>query len=243
MIANDIKTKPELIDYIKRKLGNPKLRIEISDSQIEQNINDAIQIYRQYALNEGNFRTYMVIDLIQSQNKYKLPDNVCGVAEIKREYGATAWVLAQMSGYAASSVLSMKNFDLVSFYMLNQWLRTIKLLTPSPYQFTYNNNTKILTVMPAPDADKRMFLQIYTEEDEENILNEIFIKKYSIALSKISLGEVRSKYNSIQGFGGSITLNGDALKNEGLTEKDLLEEDLILKFKYSRPPLPLFTSS
>jgi hypothetical protein len=52
-----------------------------------------------------------------------------------------------------------------------------------------------------------------------------WLSAFSLAQSKLMLGEARSKYTSgLPGAGGSITLNGDALKAEAQMEIDKLLE-------------------
>ena len=50
-----------------------------------------------------------------------------------------------------------------------------------------------------------------------------WISAYALAQSKLMLGEARSKFGSgLPGPGGAVTLNGDTLKSEALTEIEQL---------------------
>ncbi len=238
-----IKTEMEFISYIRHKLGEPKVRVEISDNQIRTNLFDAIQLFREYATNRGNERTYMVIDLIKGQNTYELPENVLQIGYEKTTFSVSQWVLAQLSGYAASDLLSLKSFDMVSFYMLQQWIHYLRYITPSKYRTRFNHNTKILTVTPTPQTNDRLFVEVFIADNYENLLNERFIREYTLALCKITLGEIRSKFGSLPGFNNSVSLNGDTLRNEGKEEKEKLEDDLVNNFKWSSPPYPIFRST
>lgn len=243
-ISEQIKTEIEFISYIRYKLGEPKVRVELSDNQIKVNLYDALQMFREYSTGRGNQRDYLVLDLIQGQADYQLPDYVMQVGYDKTSSNVSAWVLAQLSGYAASDVLSLKSFDMVSYYMLQQWIHYLKIVTPSKWRLFFNSNTKILHVVPVPENSLyKLFIEVYHSATTDELLNEKFIRDYTLALCKIALGEIRSKFGSIPGFNNSVSLNGDALKTEGQTEKDKLEDDLQVSFKWSTPPFPLFRST
>jgi hypothetical protein len=59
-------------------------------------------------------------------------------------------------------------------------------------------------------------------------MNLPWIRDYTLAVSKKMLGEAREKFASIAGPQGGTTLNGTALKTEGVAEIDKLEQDLLL---------------
>lgn len=237
-----LQTLYELKQYIRTKLGEPKVRVELADSQIEFNIHDAVQMYREYARGNGNWRNYMALDLVANQQAYTLPENVMNVIDSRKATNTSAWVLAQLSGAAASDALNLKQFDMVSFVMLNHWLRYLRIITPSPYRYQFNNNTKELKIMPTPTTDARMFIEIITQADLDELYNERWIKEFSLALSMISLGRVRSKMQSLPGFDGNVQLDGTDLLSSGEEYRKTLEDDLILSFKWSNPPLPYFHS-
>jgi len=240
---SQIKTVIEFKSYIRTKLGEPKLRVELADSQIETNLYDAMQLFREYSTGRGNTRDYLVLDLVMGQQDYQLPDYVMQVGYDKSSQNVSAWVLAQLSGYAASDVLSLKSFDMVSYYMLQQWIHYLKYVTTSKWRLFFNVNTKILHVAPTPeDSMTKLFIEVFRQSDTDELLNERFVREYSLALCKIQLGEIRSKFGSLPGFNNSVSLNGDTLKTEGQAEKEKLEDDLINLFKWSSPPFPVFRS-
>ena len=55
-----------------------------------------------------------------------------------------------------------------------------------------------------------------------NDVGKQWIRKYGLALSKELLGMVRSKYGSIPVPNAETTLDGDTLRGEATTEKEIL---------------------
>jgi hypothetical protein len=242
-VSEQIRTVLEFRSYIRTKLGEPKVRVELADSQIDTNLYDAIQLFREYSTSRGNTRDFLVLDLIVGQQDYQLPDYVMQVGYDKTSSSVSAWVLAQLSGYAASDVLSLKSFDMVSFYMLQQWIHYLKYITISKFRLFFNSNTKILHIVPAPDDSLlKLFIEIYKQSDADELLNERFVREYALALCKIQLGGIRSKFQSLPGFNNSVSLDGESLRTEGKEEKETLENDLVREYKWSSPPFPVFRS-
>ena len=59
-----------------------------------------------------------------------------------------------------------------------------------------------------------------------NSIGKQWIRRFALALTKETLGQVRSKFGSIPIPGESVTLNGDALITQGKEEQDKLREEL-----------------
>lgn len=59
-----------------------------------------------------------------------------------------------------------------------------------------------------------------------NAIGKQWIRRFALALSKETLGQVRSKFGSVPVPGDSITLNGPALLSESKAEQESLREEL-----------------
>lgn len=75
-----------------------------------------------------------------------------------------------------------------------------------------------------------VLLHTYNYKPDVMLLNDhmVFpwVQEYAYAVSKLMLGEARSKFAQIAGPQGGTTLNGDALKQEAAVEMERLENDL-----------------
>ena len=60
----------------------------------------------------------------------------------------------------------------------------------------------------------------------KDIYSKPWIRDYTLAVSKVMLGEARGKFSTIAGPQGGTTLNGDALKTQGMAEMEKLEADI-----------------
>jgi hypothetical protein len=60
----------------------------------------------------------------------------------------------------------------------------------------------------------------------KDIYSKPWIRDYTLAVCKTMLGEARGKFNTIAGPQGGTTLNGDALKSEGQSEMERLDQEI-----------------
>lgn len=122
----------------------------------------------------------------------------------------------------------------------------------SAYSFELLNNQ--LRIFPIPKASQKLYFDYILKDDKESVLNDKdgtvsdhsnvpysniqysrindvgkqWIKRYTLALSKEILGEVRSKFASVPGANGvDITLNGDRL----ISSAEAQQEQLITELK------------
>lgn len=121
----------------------------------------------------------------------------------------------------------------------------------SGYSFEIINNK--IRIMPIPTIEAKIYFDYIVLEDKNtpitdrtNVITDIsnakydnmkyvsinhpgrqWIRNYTLALSKIMLGNIRGKYQNIPIPNSEVTLNGDSLKQDGIKEK----EDLLTKLK------------
>jgi hypothetical protein len=121
----------------------------------------------------------------------------------------------------------------------------------SAYSFELVNNK--LRIFPNPTSEYKLHFRYLVKQDRNNTLqgksdgvitdfsnapfdnmtfaniNEVgkqWIKKYGLALCKELLGTIRSKYASLPIPGAETTLDGDTLRTEASTEKEILVTQL-----------------
>ena len=135
--------------------------------------------------------------------------------------------LAQQTYF--SYAMGNYGFDLVSWYTLKNWLETREKLLAIERTFDFDPRTQILRMYPQPGSNNdtvRFYgvLDCYVERPIRDVIKELWVYQYSLALTKIVVGRIRGKYQGTGLFGGG-QLN-DGLLQEGLQEKADLEQQL-----------------
>ena len=132
--------------------------------------------------------------------------------------------LAQQTYF--SYALGNYGFDLVSWYTLKEWLETREKVLATRRDIKFDERTQYLQMFPQPGSSRFYgVISCYLERPIRDLIKEQWVYEYATALSKISIGRVRSKFTNVALLGGG-SLNYDLLQ-EGLTEKKELEQMLL----------------
>ena len=132
--------------------------------------------------------------------------------------------LAQQTYF--SYAMGNYGFDLISWYILKQWLETREKMLSTKRYFKFNDRTQHLLMIPEPKTGEKFYgvLTCYVEKHIHHVIKEPWVYQYAAALTKITLGRVRGKFGSAQLFGGTALDTG--ILQEGLEEKKELETKL-----------------
>ena len=137
--------------------------------------------------------------------------------------------LAQQTYF--SYAMGNYGFDLVSWYTLKNWLETREKMLATKRSYSFDERTQILRMYPQPGASSsnvRFYgvVSCYVERPIRDILKELWVYQYSLALTKMAVANIRGKYGNVTLFGGG-SLNSSDLMTQGLAEKEKLEEQLM----------------
>ena len=133
--------------------------------------------------------------------------------------------LAQQTYFSYS--MGNYGFDLISWYVLKQWLDLRARMLNVNMQFKFNAHNQYMRLIPEPDKSRNLFglVGAYVELPVHQLVKEPWVYQYALALTKITVARVRSKYSGTNMF-GSGTLAYSELLSEGLEEKKELERQL-----------------
>ena len=120
---------------------------------------------------------------------------------------------------------------LATYYAFASYQELVGKLFGSFIQFHWDVATKKLTITQRPRADNETVL-MHTDNYRpditlfKDIYSKPWIRDYTLAVAKTMLGEARGKFNTIAGPQGGTTLNGEALKAEGLAMMEKLDAEI-----------------
>ena len=137
--------------------------------------------------------------------------------------------LAQQTYF--SYAMGNYGFDLVSWYVLKDWLEMREKLLATKRSYTFDDRTQTLRMYPQPRSSGSNGARFYgviacqVERPIRDIIKEHWVYQYALALTKITVANIRGKYGSVNLFGQG-QLNYQDLMSQGLAEKAALEEKL-----------------
>lgn len=125
-------------------------------------------------------------------------------------------------------LLGNVGYDLVTWHTLKNWIDTReKILGLMPY-LRFDPDTQILKIIPEPSGSQTYYglLGCKLQKPLKHLVSQLWVYRYALALSKITIGHVRGKYSGTNLFGGQ-TVNASDLMRQGEKEKDELEKEIM----------------
>ena len=243
-----------ITDYVRMRLGDGIVDVELEKEHYEMAINQALVKYRQRAQNSTE-ESYASMTLLPETQEYILPKEVMSVRQIfRRGIGSTTGTSASQfepfsSGYlntymlVAGRVGGLTNYELFVDYQ-----KLAMTMFGGHINFTFNPVTKKLILArkmpwqgPNPDLTQQesVILWIFNTKPDQMILNDTYafpwLQEYAYSFSKMLLGQAYSKFSQIAGPQGGASLNGAAMVQEARDEMTKLEEDLRMYVDGSQP--------
>jgi len=235
-VPKDSKPRTKLIKQLRLMLGDQMIDLEADPEHYETAIDLAIERFRQRsdgATEEAN----LFLTLQPNQSEYTLPDEVLNVRRLyRRGVGSNTAGGTNFDPFEAafSNIYLLqagRSGGLTTWDMFAQYQETLGRVFGSEINFTFNAATKKLKIIRKVLSAEDVLIRAYILKPEHVLLEDPYakpwIRDYSLAKLKIMIGEARSKYASgIVGPNGNVTLNGEALKQEGLADLERLEIEI-----------------
>jgi hypothetical protein len=231
------KLKSELFKSIYYNLGGDIVDVELDPNHYEYGLKQAIEIYRQRSSNSVE-ESYIFLSLVADQQEYILPNEVMSVQQVfRRSIGSSSTDnVTQFEPFEAGFMnmyllQSGRVGGLANYEFFAQYQEISSRMFGGYINFHFNPVTKKLTLVRRPrNSDESVLLWVHNHKPDFTLLQDVYaypwIKGYTQALVKKSLGEAREKFATVAGPAGGTVLNGAALKAEAQAEIETLIQDL-----------------
>lgn len=232
-----INTKELLIKYIRSRLGEPIITVELTNEQLEYIIEETIVKFSEFAYDGQDIRV-MIIPIFDNIKEYKLDNRISSVIDLRvsRNYisgGVLSGLCSIPAGYSpiiSGSMLSLSDFEtsLVNISRLDNLFN----IRPN---FNFNSNNSVISFTEDMNGHNAAIIEValeYEPGEIDGIYNHPWIKDMCVAQSKVQWGGNIGKYSGTLINGN--TINYSDIKSEGQTDIDRLNEELLTRWS---PPL------
>ena len=229
--------KQNVIEYVRLQLGDQIIDVELDAEHYESAYRAAISTYRQRAQNAYE-ESYTFMELVTNVNIYTLPQEVISVRQIfRRTFGdSTGPFASNFDPFSQASMnVYLMNFNvaggLATYDFYSQYVELAGRMFGAYMNYTFNPVTKKLQLIRDPKGTgENVLMWTYNLKPEVNLLSDFqiskWIKDYMFANCKTIIGEAREKFATIAGPQGGGSLNGTAMKAEGMAGMALCIEEL-----------------
>lgn len=245
-------TKYELKQYILESLGEPVIKVNISEVQLNNAVDDAVDFWSEFHVN-GQDHTYLKIQINEhhiEHNAVYLPDSVMAVMSILNpmtdqgpvgssggfgtyEYEMTRDMIYQMAGGGTGACSGMGgggNETMVGSYVVaRQYLETINHYTKPGILYDYRYHKGYVSIAGGIDryfkVGDYMVLEVqgYLYKDSYNVWGDRALRKLAAAYAKKIWGMNLKKFSGVT-LPSGVTLNGDSIYADALQDIEQAEE-------------------
>ena len=241
-------SRATLIDYAKRRLGDPVVEINVDEDQLEDRVDEALQYYREYH-SDATIRTYLKHQVTATDvaNEYiPIPSNVIFVSKmfpLQSSFQSARNFFDIKYQMMLNDIADLMNFagDLAYYEQMQQYLSLLdmKLNGHPQVQFARRQNRLyIFGDFQDDDINEGDFIvaEVYTEindSDHTSIFNDMFLKEYTTALIKQQWGQNLIKFEGMQ-LPGGVILNGRQIYDDATGEIETLRQKV--RDEHELPP-------
>lgn len=238
--------KQSLFQNIRYRLGDGIIDLELDPQHFEAAYNYAIKLYRQRAQN-STVESYTLMTVIQNVDTYTLPQEFINVRSVFRrtvglETGPSSTSFDPFSSAILNTYLLNYNYTggMATYDFYAGYVELAARMFGGYVVYTFNPVTKVLRVVrDFKGTGERILIWADIQRPEIELLQDpgagVWIGDFILATCKVIIGEAREKFGTIAGPGGGTSLNGTAMKAEGVAHQKELIDDLKRYVDYSQP--------
>ena len=230
-----------LRDYAYRKLGAPKIEIQVDDTQAYDRIDDALQLFVERHF-DGAEEKFIIIEFTADDetNEYlTLDDEIIAVTRIYEPGRYSSEAMSDVRyRILADEMFDMTKVNMQYFEITMEHLEMINSYFRLDRTFTFNKATNRLyshsgKIIEGNKILIRAYKAVIPDEASSyalDIFNDEWIKKYATAQIKQQWGANMKQFDGMP-LPGGITINGQQVWDEAKEEIDKLEEEFSLNYE------------
>ena len=236
-------SRATLIEYCKRRLGDPVIEINVDEDQLEDRVDEALQYYQEYH-SDATVRTYLKHQITATDvtNEYiPISSDIIFVSKlfpISSSFNSSYNFFDIKYQMMLNDIADLQNFvgDLAYYEQMQQYLSMLdmKLNGTPQVQFSRRQNRLYIFGDFADEdikAGEYIIAEVYQIVDPEtytSVYNDMWIKEYTTSLIKQQWGQNLIKFEGMQ-LPGGVVLNGRQIYDDATNEIAQLRENLRLE--------------
>jgi hypothetical protein len=241
-------SRDSLIEYCKRRLGDPVIEINVDEDQVEDRIDEALQYYQEFH-SDATYRGYLKHQVTQTDidNKYiTISSNILFVSRMfgisnSTQTGKNMFNLKYQMHLNDIAQMHKYNGDLAYYEQMQQYLSTLDMvLNGAPIVDFSRRQNRIYIHGNFEDEDilldDYIVFEVYQVVDpttHTSVFNDMWLKQYATSLIKQQWGQNLIKFEGMQ-LPGGVTMNGRQIYDDAVQEIEKLEEKI--RLEHELPP-------
>lgn len=230
-------TRQEFKSWILRKLGAPVIDINVSDEQIDDRVDEAVDYWRDYHYN-GSQLVYMKHQITQENkdNGYiDLPTGILGISGIfnmQSSISTGSGIFNVQYQFVLNNLEDITGYNITNYYMSMSHLEFLQEMLVGKPMIRYNKHVNRLYLDTDPGllvVGEYIIIEAYDVIDPatySDVWSDRWLQNYASCLVKEQWGANLTKFTGMQLVGG-VTFNGEQILSDAKEERRLMEEEAV----------------
>jgi len=230
-------SREEFKDYIRRKIGEPVIQVNVSDEQVDDRVDEAVSFWRDYHYN-GSQLVYLKHQITQENidNKWiPLPQNILGISKVfdfDTSISTGTGMFNVQYQFVLNNMTDLTSYNLQHYYMTMQHIEFMQEILVGKALVRYNKHVNKLYI----DVDTKtwtvgnyIIVEAYDVIDPDeyaDVWSDRWLQNYASVLVREQWGLNLTKFTNMQLVGG-VSFNGEQILAEARQERQQMEEDAI----------------
>ena len=230
-------TREQFKDWLLRKLGAPVIDINVSDEQIDDRVDEAVDFWRDYHYN-GSQLVYMKHQITQENkdNGYiDLPTGILGISGIfnmQSSISTGSGIFNIQYQFVLNNLEDITGYNITNYYMSMSHLEFLQEMLVGKPMIRYNKHVNRLYLDTDPGllvVGEYIIIEAYDVIDPStysDVWSDRWLQNYATALVKEQWGSNLTKFSGMQLVGG-VSFNGEQILSDAREERRLMEEEAV----------------
>jgi len=241
---NRDKIKEKIADYVLLMLGAPRVQIELDEQNLDLAVDQALQIYEDYAPRE--FFQYLVIRATPGKSVYEMPPEVGIVRNVfYKQTAQFAFQASDLDGaipveyfYPGGAYSSIQGglIDPIQpiwgrmgeWTLYKQYEHMFSRMSSNVGGWEWVGDYRHIKVYPTPFRAQSIIVHYLQKCKDWDRVHQV-MQEGALAHAMIMLGNVRGKYTGPIGP-GQVTLDGEYMRQKGWELLDKWQEKLLTHY-------------
>lgn len=223
-----IQKRLDFIQDVQMALSGSLVDVELEEAEIMWAFRRALSNYQQYGSNDFR-RAFYKLSVERNKTVYDIPESI----------NTTIRIIKPSHGFALDDDLSMAIFneffvgkgygstdgDFLSYEMFLQKMDRHRKYFAYDEQMIHDEFNNTIELLKTPKGDQTWYLECYKNLEDHEYMKVNWIFRWTVAESKILLGQAYRKFSSLPSPTGEVSIDGASMIQEGNDEKNRLREE------------------
>ena len=228
-----------IIDWVRKKLGDPTICVELDELQIMQAIDDTRELFQKYQPKV----TYASRQYSRGHHLIEKPsEDTIGVLDVefsRSDYSSYEEIEGALlyDPFYFLSAGGISGIDVTTYDMVRHWTEIISREFGSEEGYILLEDGRLFIQCPGTMNVTILWSEPYDGLCDVHRPYYLLFQQIVLAKSRQILGNIRGKFGGVPGAGGGVQLDGDYMRQKGEQDEDKFVDELIRSCPFYIPSM------